>query len=599
MRNYLEFFAPQSQRRLATRLGVKEPLMHSKKNLFDLSVRYAAVLGLAFMVTSVPARGHTIRPPVNLSNNSPRHSFPVMARDAKGHIDVAWSKQRPDALFFTHSADGGATFFSPVEVQGPLQDFPIHDLQIGVDAAGDINLLWWHLDEHSEFVEIFFSRSTDGGFTFSASKNLSTNFVGTGAVGGSTALFVDPSGNIEVGAFTTANGAATLFFIHSTDGGVNFSAPVKVWTSPSQAFGSGIELHAAVGSQGQVYAFWTSDLNSGAHCDILFSRSLDGGETFSSALHISRTPVACFEPSTPLVDARGHVNVAWIADDESVSFSRSTDEGASFSHPKNVSGTLQQNALVTNEQLAVDPSGEISIVWRGISADRQTSTVLFARSDDGRRFSTPLILSLPLLPNFFQNAGRPVIGVDRHGHISVAWGDNNQSDIFFRRSTDEGATFSNPVNLSNMAVTVEVSQIIVDSHGNADVLWRGVEDTTFDVFFDRVPFSASLADDFTMKVSPKSKTVFQGEATHLEVTAYAVGSHHDTVTLGCSYLPVSATCTFNPPSVTLHHSGVTATLTLTVPADTVPGTYLFTVDGVGGSTIDTQTVELTVKAPGD
>jgi hypothetical protein len=135
--------------------------------------------------------------------------------------------------------------------------------------------------------------------------------------------------------------------------------------------------------------------------------------------------------------------------------------------------------------------------------------VFFASSaNHGATFSMPSILSIPPWPNS-SGATIPVIGVGPSGKIGVAWQDHGPAslpgsnfDIFFRRSTDEGGTFSNPVNLSNTPNQGEDSpQIAVDSHGNAYLVWEG--SNASNVFFSQVPVSSSLGD-FRIIVSPKS-----------------------------------------------------------------------------------------------
>lgn len=344
--------------------------------------------------------------------------------------------------------------------------------------------------------------------------------------------------------------------------------------------------------------FWTSESNGNAQCDILFSRSLDNGGTFSSPVNISNVPESCSAGAIAAVDPAGRVNVIWLSNNASVSFSRSVNQGASFSVPTSVSGVLQ-GADVFNQQLGVNARGEIAVAWESDMLQTGEIDVLFARSEDGHRFSAPVILNLPPVPSDGNGVGQPAVGVDRDGEVSVAWSDNSVQDVFFKRSKPEAVVFSNPLKLSNIGVTEAqeaVFQLIVNSQGDAYILWKAF--APFDFYFNRVPASASLAGDFRIQVTPKSETAAPGATLQLQVASVALGANTDVVTLSCSSLPRSATCTFNPPSITVPSSAATSMLTLTIPATTAPGNYLFAVNGVGGSTIDTKTVALTVTAPG-
>jgi Fibronectin type III domain len=554
------------------------------------------LLCLTFVAAAVGAYGGTLPPPVDLSSGVGGGHFPIIAVDTKGNVDVAWSF---NGIFFTRSVDGGTTFSRATTVQlGPAP----FGLQMVLEPDGNVNLLWQaNVGPNGSHFAMFFSRSDDGGLTFSVPKNLSPNLGSVRSF--SPQLAVDRGGHIDIAWLDSRTGGG-LFFIRSTDEGASFSAPAKVWTVVAEP--DPLSLRTATGPNGQVYLVWTkASFESG--CAILFSRSLDGGVTFSSPAQLSNDPVGqCSDNPVPLVDSSGNIDVVWTTTEDfsfssSVFFSRSTNEGATFSVPKSPSGILPFFSL--NEdgaQIAVDPDGEIEVVWSVVPAG---TAVFFASSaNHGATFSTPSILSIPPGPNS-SGAFLPVIGVGPSGKIGVAWQDHGPAslggsnfDIFFRRSTDEGGTFSNPVNLSNAPNQVKSGpQIAVDSHGSAYVVWEGSNPSN--VFFSRVPASSSLGD-FKISVSPKSMSALQGEVLHFDVNGRALGALNDVVNLSCSDLPGSATCTFNPPSVTARPSGSAASLTVTVPATLSPGTYLFTVNGVGGATIDTQTVELTVSAPG-
>jgi hypothetical protein len=581
----------------------RSPDMSHSKHSFDHFVRCVAVLVLAVGTSSVGASsvgagGQSLPAPVKISNGVlPGKSFAAMAVDAKGGIDIAWT-QSDGSVTFRRSTDGGVTFSNPTVVQPAISPTPILvAIQVGADEAGNINLVWTQFGVGPDAD--LFSRSTDGGLTFSTPRDLAPSF---GApVGGIPRLTVDSTGDIQVGDVTvqTVNNAiiAPLVFIHSSDGGATFSAPVTIWTpaSPQNTLGS---LWTGDGPEGQVYVFWTSESNGNAQCDILFSRSLDSGGTFSSPANISNAPGSCSAGAIAAVDPAGRVSVVWVSNSASITFSRSVDQGASFSVPTSVSGILQ-GANVGIQQLGVNARGEVAVAWESDALSTGVTDILFARSKDGSHFPTPTILNLPPVPTNGNEVGPPAVGIDRDGEVSVAWSDNGVGDIFFKRSKAEGSVFSNPAKLSNIGVTEaqeNVSQLIENSQGDAYVLWKAV--VPFDFYFNRVPASASLPGDFRIRVTPKSETAAPGATLQLQVAGVALGANTDVVTLSCSSLPRLATCTFNPPSITVPSSAATSMLTLTIPATTAPGNYLFAVNGVGGSTIDTKTVALTVTAPG-
>jgi hypothetical protein len=577
--------------------------MYRPKHPLATSIRSLPVSALALITAAVAAHGASLPPPIRLSDGvtSGPH-VAIMALDAKGHVDVAWTQ--PNGVFFRHSADGGVTFSNTIEVQPAAASQTPVNLQIGTDAAGNIDLLWALLNSDGSLANLFFSRSTDGGFTFSAPKGLVPNF--GGAVDPRPALLVHSDGAIDIADFATVNGTTALFFARSTDGGNTFSTPVNAWTlpaneqEPNRAFGI-----AAAGSSGQLYFFWSRQLGLD-QCDLLSTHSLDGGQTFSSAANLSNSQ-GCSLSQLPLVDAIGSVNLSWVTldfgGDTSIFFSRSTNEGATFSVPANVSaGFFRSN---DSQQMVIDSDGEIAIAWKAINSDGGSRPVVLARSGNhGRSFTVPKLLShtyvtQPSLPASDIGVTSPAIGLDSKGNVNLGYGEDDASDIFFRRSADEGVTFSNPVNLSPVA-PLGVSQLIVDKNGDAYILSEGVDlpPSNVDVYFNRVPAATSVAGNFRVTVTPMTETASLGQTLHFTVTALSTDTHNHAVQLSCGDLPfnepVSPACTFTPPSLTSTPAGTTAHLTLTIPANEPLGAFLFAVQGEGGMTIDTHTIEITV-----
>src|SRR5229473_3153202 len=140
-------------------------------------------------------------------------------------------------------------------------------------------------------------------------------------------------------------------------------------------------------------------------------------------------------------------------------------------------------------QVAVDLSGNIYsgniyVVWED---DTATANILFKRSTDGgATFSTPTNLSNGLGSSF-----NPRMAVDAHGNINVVWEDNTPGNgrIFFNRSTDGGATFlPTPVKLSDELADSTSPQIAVDTKGNINVVWEndGTSNGKSHIFFTRL-----------------------------------------------------------------------------------------------------------------
>ena len=100
--------------------------------------------------------------------------------------------------------------------------------------------------------------------------------------------------------------------------------------------------------------------------------------------------------------------------------------------------------------------------------------------------------------------------------------------------------------------------------------------------------------DFSIAATPDSQTVLQGSGATYTVNVAAFSGFSGTVTLSASGLPVGATATFSPATIT--GSG-TSTLTINTLTSTPVGTSTLTISGVSGSTSHSTTVSLVVTAP--
>jgi Neuraminidase (sialidase) len=194
---------------------------------------------------------------------------------------------------------------------------------------------------------------------------------------------------------------------------------------------------------------------------ILFSRSTDGGSTWSKPVEIStheglpRDETGSVEGFTGAVGADGTVYVVW-ADGSEIAFATSRDGGQSFSRSRSILKTAPSYFDVFNvargngfPQIATDPrSNRLFVVWadyRNGDIDVFCST----STDRGKHWSPPLRVNSDALHNgadqFMQwlavdptDGSANVIFYDRRGDP-----DNRKATIVLARCTDGGKTFAN------------------------------------------------------------------------------------------------------------------------------------------------------------
>lgn len=309
---------------------------------------------------------------------------------------------------------------------------------------------------------------------FSPPKNISN----TSGEANSQEIAVDAKGNINTVWVDQSPSTLTVFFSRSSDFGVTFSAPLTI----SQSGSAGVSPTMSAGPEGNVYIAWIARLPGISFFSVFLSRSTDGGSTFSAPLTISNAG-ADARLGQMAVDASGSISIVWVDNgpgNYALFFSRSTDAGATFSTPLNLSNNPSTSAL--NPQIAVDSRGNVDVFWTdsGGSFFAPFSEVLFTHSaDGGATFSTPFVLdSLSGNPN--HPVGMAPLGAvrDTSGNVNLLWsravfnGDWFEDDVRFARSTDGGSTFLSPVQISAGSGGGRSAEMAIGQKGDVNVVFN-------------------------------------------------------------------------------------------------------------------------------
>jgi hypothetical protein len=335
---------------------------------------------------------------------------------------------------------------------------------LAVDPQGVIHVVWH--DNSAGHFQILYSHSTDGGSTFT--RAVAVSGAGEAQV---PAITVDRDGGIYVAWEGEAAGNREIFFSRSVDGGATFTSPANLSMSPGDSKHPAIAAH----EKGIVYAAWQDSTGPGRQ--IMFGRSTDGGKTFDAPRPLAPHAVGTRAPTIG-VEAAGAVDLVWqgmVKGTPGVVFARSTDRGRMFSEPR----LLVPGGRERQAPAVATADGAIYLVWRDRIAEEWE--VRFARSlEGGRSFSPPLAVArTPGLAN------APAIAAHGRKRIAVAWQDDRTGtpQIFLAGSTDGGVTFSPPANVSGTTGFAHLPALVAgpdriflvwhdNSPGNFQILFR-------------------------------------------------------------------------------------------------------------------------------
>jgi hypothetical protein len=314
--------------------------------------------------------------------------------------------------------------------------------------------------------------STNGGLNWTQG-NLSSSF----GVWGDPCLVFDAFGNLYYGHLSNPGSPGywidRIVVQKSTNGGASWNNGIGIGYNPPTRNQDKEWLAVDVTNspyRHTLYMAWTEFDNYGSSnpadsSRILFSRSINGGATWSTPMRISDRLGDCIdsdntvEGAVPAVGPNGEVYVAW-AGPLGLMFDRSLDGGITFgtdvfisTQPGgwdfDVSGIYRANGLpITACDVSNSPHrGTIYVNWSDQRYGADNTDIFIARSTDGgATWSTPKRVNddVTTRQQFFtwmtidQSTGNLyVVFYDRRGTTG------NATDVYMARSTDGGETFSN------------------------------------------------------------------------------------------------------------------------------------------------------------
>ena len=305
---------------------------------------------------------------------------------------------RKAVLFQRFSRDGRKQFEPPVDVSGHPDTFSwLPRIAFAPDAPKMVFVLWQEIifSGGSHGGEILFARSQDGGRSFSAAINLSKSTGGDGKGRINRTIWHNGSLDLVAGADGVLFAAWTeydgpLWFSRSTDGGRTFSRPRRLAGGGNAPAARAPSL--ALGPNGTVYLAWTVGDDPAA--DIHLAQSTDGGDTFSDPRTVAPSKGHSDAPKLA-VDAGGMVHLVYAEssggpfDRYRVRYTRSADGGRTFEMPRDISEAMEQSAAYPC--LGVDAKGRLVVIWEMYPDYRQLprGLGLAFSGDGGRSFSPP------------------------------------------------------------------------------------------------------------------------------------------------------------------------------------------------------------------
>jgi hypothetical protein len=206
---------------------------------------------------------------------------------------ISLSQSFRNRVMVSHSVDGGVTWRKSVVDQ--VQKYPESDdyTRMAVGKDGTVYLTWARCSRCSK-ARIIFSKSTDGGGTWSSPKQIAEVVRGPGGlpntgegVDNYPSIAVDNSdgpyaGNLYLVMYTWTGTYLRVQMIRSTDGGATWSQPLP--PAPKSDTHDQFFPSISVSPTGRVGVSWLDRRNDPADIDYqaFAAISTDGGQTFGT-----------------------------------------------------------------------------------------------------------------------------------------------------------------------------------------------------------------------------------------------------------------------------------------------------------------------------
>ena len=256
-----------------------------------------------------------------------------------------------------------------------------------------------------------------------------------------------------------------IYMKKSTDGGSTFSKEINLSKNP------GFSEHPQIAiSENNIYVAWidesTTTTTTTKNQEILFRKSIDGGNTFDNIINLSNSSNAD-SYNLEITAAGNNVYAVWQE-------------------------TILPNAYDYDTSSSGGVNADNNSDRGSISSSKENSSILFRASiDDGNTFNKIKSLSNSAFKSYpkiaaFENSAYVAwnVGIVDDSNREDNNANNINDGIFFTKSFDRGNSFSDTIKLNSDQNSIGESQIAAYGN-NVYVVWGGNPDEKIvgDIFF--------------------------------------------------------------------------------------------------------------------
>jgi len=544
--------------------------------------------------------------------------------NANGDVFAFYPDTGSQGIYVAKSTNGGASFGTPVHIATTSGSF---QFAVPADASRQLliyttagayrtstkNNVYVAWDDLSGDVgctsgggpgtnasstcksRIFFSRSTDGGATWSIPVKLN-NQSGLNDQFFPWVNVDEGTGKVSVAYYDTVGDSTrtstNLYYQSSNDDGQTFSAPFKVTTASTNETTAGADSGNQYGDYigldgigGTYFPSWT-DRRSGASEEIWTAAILDNASGADFTISAS--------PSSTSIAQGGSGNVT---------ISTTVSGGFNNAVALSASGQPTGTTVAFNPTSIAAPGSGSSTMTITVGSSTAAGTYPITVTGTGGSTTHTTTVTLTVTGSGFSISASPTstsIAQGGSGNVTIsttATGTFNSAIALSASGQPSGVTVAfNPTSIAAPGTGSSTMTITVASTAATGTSTITVTGTGGSVTHTATVTLTVTGSGFSISASPTSVTIAQGGSGSSTISTTVTGTFNSAIALSASGQPTGTTVAFNPTSIAAPGSG-SSTMTITVGSTTAAGTYPITVTGTGGSTTHTATVTLTVTSP--
>jgi len=329
-------------------------------------------------------------------------------------------------------------------------------------------------------IHLVWTDSTPGNFeifykrTFDSGATWSANtrLVWNGGDSKSPSITISSGNRIHVVWHDDTPGNYEIFYKRSTNNGASWSGLTRLTWNGGDSWRPTITTT----SGNNIHTAWYD--KTPGNFEIFYKRSTDNGASWSAPARLTWNIGVSSGPNLA-VDSVNFIHLVWCDDtpgNNEIFYKCSTNSGTSWSAPVRLTWNGGNSFMPS---ITADTTTGLHVVWYDISPGN--FEIFYKRSTD-RGATWSALTRLTWNPAISWN---PVIAADSGNGIHVVWDDfmAGNLEIYYKHSTDSGVNWSGTTRLTwNLGESGNPS-VAIDSVGGIHVMWHDSTPTNFEIFY--------------------------------------------------------------------------------------------------------------------